>query len=337
MKKPEFIIGIILFIAVVGGGIFILSSGQPESGDYSDNENYPMYKEIVNPAGFVNGEPFKISDYVGKKVILLDFVTYSCINCQRTFPYLVDWYSKYKDDGLLIIGIHTPEFAFEHNIENVRRAMREWGIEFPIVLDNDYATWNAYGNHYWPRKYLINADGKIVYDHIGEGAYEETEAKIVELLSELNNKKVEMEKGNTSISPTDFSKIGSPETYLGSKRLEYINNLPDNSCLTGSCDYVAPKDITLNTFSLDGRWRLEEEKAVLESESENAGYDAQKDEIVENMLARGIIDPVKVARTALENASSASAIFLTTEVAIADLPEEKKEMSGGPDMSGMGY
>src|SRR3990167_6237732 len=148
--------------------------------------NYPVfkYKEITSPSGFVNTGPFNLKDIVGKKVILLDFMTYSCINCQRTFPYLNAWYEKYKDQGLEIVGIHTPEFAFEKNIENVREAMRRFGILYPVVFDNDYATWRAYGNQYWPRKYLIDIHGDIVYDHIGEGAYEETEMKIRELLLE---------------------------------------------------------------------------------------------------------------------------------------------------------
>jgi cytochrome c biogenesis protein CcdA/thiol-disulfide isomerase/thioredoxin len=120
---------------------------------------YSMYKELVNPSGFVNSDPFQLKDIVGKKVILLDVMTYSCINCQRTFPYANAWYEKYKDKGLEIVAIHTPEFAFEHKIENVRDAMTKFGIKFPVVLDNDYGTWNAYGNNYWPRKYLIDIDG----------------------------------------------------------------------------------------------------------------------------------------------------------------------------------
>jgi thiol-disulfide isomerase/thioredoxin len=145
---------------------------------------YSMYKELVNPSGFVNSDPFQLKDIVGKKVILLDVMTYSCINCQRTFPYANAWYEKYKDKGLEIVAIHTPEFAFEHKIENVRDAMTKFGIKFPVVLDNDYGTWNAYGNNYWPRKYLIDIDGFVTYDHIGEGGYDETELQIKNALKE---------------------------------------------------------------------------------------------------------------------------------------------------------
>lgn len=142
------------------------------------------YVEFVNPSGFVNTDSFTMRELVGKKIILIEFMTYSCINCQRTFPQVNSWYEKYKDEGLEIVGIHTPEFAYEKDIDNVRDAMKKEGIEYPIVMDNDYATWRAYGNNYWPRQYLINIDGNIVYDHIGEGAYRETELKIQELLAE---------------------------------------------------------------------------------------------------------------------------------------------------------
>lgn len=144
---------------------------------------YP-YIDFVNPTGFVNSKPFKLADFIGEKVVLLKFTTYSCINCQNTYPYVLDWYEKYQDKGLEIVFIHTPEFAFEHKIENVEQAMLEEGVSFSVVLDNNYETWRAYGNRYWPRMYLIDIHGNIVYDHRGEGAYAVTEAKINQLLAE---------------------------------------------------------------------------------------------------------------------------------------------------------
>jgi thiol-disulfide isomerase/thioredoxin len=110
-------------------------------------------------------------------------MTYSCSNCQATFPYVNAWYEKYKSDGLIVIGIHTPEFAFEKEKQNVIDAMKKFDITYPVVMDNDYSTWNSLGNRFWPRKYLIDLHGDTVFDHIGEGAYEETEAKITELLA----------------------------------------------------------------------------------------------------------------------------------------------------------
>src|SRR3989338_266338 len=162
------------------------SSGQDEMKKEDKMKRYELAKEITTPDDFINtdSKPITIGEFVGKKVVLIDFWTYSCINCQRTTPYLNAWDEKYKDKGLVIIGIHTPEFEFEKDYNNVKAAVEKFGIQFPVVLDNDYSTWTAYRNQYWPRKYLIDIDGYIVYDHIGEGAYEETEKKIQEALSE---------------------------------------------------------------------------------------------------------------------------------------------------------
>lgn len=146
-------------------------------------DTHQTYIDFVNPSGFVNSEPFKLADYIGKKVILVEFITYTCINCQRTFPYLKQWYETYQKDGLLVVGIHTPEFAFEKDRANVVAAMKKEGISFPVVQDNDFQTWNAYGNRFWPHRYVIDYDGKVVFDHAGEGAYTETEAVIKLLLA----------------------------------------------------------------------------------------------------------------------------------------------------------
>lgn len=142
--------------------------------------------EIVGASGYVNtgGAPVRISDYTGKSVVLVEFWTYSCINCQHVLPHTTKLYSTYKDKGLVVIGIHTPEFAFEHLQKNVETAAKKFGVEYPVVLDNDYATWGAFQNRYWPRKYLIDIDGFVVYDHIGEGAYAQTETRIQEALLE---------------------------------------------------------------------------------------------------------------------------------------------------------
>ena len=137
---------------------------------------YPLAIELVAPQGYINLPQGKtnttIGELAGKKVVLVDFWTYSCINCQRTIPYLNAWYEKYRGAGLEIIGVHTPEFEFEKDYVNVQAAVLKYGIRYPVVQDNDYATWTAYRNRYWPHKYLVDIDGFIVYDHIGEGGYE---------------------------------------------------------------------------------------------------------------------------------------------------------------------
>lgn len=160
---------------------------------FSEKEVVPVeptavrYTEFVNPSGFVNTEPFKMGDYIGKKVILVEFITYTCINCQRTFPFMKQWHETYAKDGLLVIGIHTPEFSYERDRDNVVAAMKKEGITFPIVQDNEYQTWNAYANRFWPHRYIIDYNGNVVFDHIGEGAYKETE-EVIKLL--LANKPV---------------------------------------------------------------------------------------------------------------------------------------------------
>ena len=205
------------------------SSGQDEMKKEDKMKRYELAKEITTPDGFINTEnkPITVGEFVGKKVVLIDFWTYSCINCQRTTPYLNAWYEKYKDKGLVIIGIHTPEFEFEKDYNNVRTAAEKFGIKFPVVLDNDYSTWTAYKNQYWPRKYLIDIEGFVVYDHIGEGAYEETEKKIQEVLSE--RMAVLGENGAISQPLTKETPIQngakSPETYFGSARNDQQANL----------------------------------------------------------------------------------------------------------------
>ena len=220
------------------------------------------YTEIVGASGYVNtdGQSIKISDYIGKKIIVVDFMTYSCINCQRTFPYLNDWYDKYKDQGLIIIGIHTPEFAFEKNIKNVESELSKMGIKFPVVLDNDYTTWNAYKNNFWPRKYIIDLNGNVVYDHIGEGKYDETEAVIQKLLKTI--------PGNENIDSKviyhntgDLSKVKSPETYLGYLRAEGNTNKITQDCLDSYCKYTKQKN-SLNKWSFGGDWKIENERAL---------------------------------------------------------------------------
>lgn len=142
------------------------------------------YKEIVKSSGFINTHdtPVTIGEYVGKKVVLVNFMSYDCINCVRALPHVNEWYKKYKDEGFVVVGVHTPEFAFEKERGNVEKALAALGVEFPVVLDNDYATWNAYNNTMWPHEYLIDMHGDIVYEHGGEGGYEVTEVKIQELL-----------------------------------------------------------------------------------------------------------------------------------------------------------
>jgi len=221
---------------------------------------YPVAREIAKPSGFINTGNITIGGLVGKKVILVDFWTYSCINCERTIPYLNLWYSKYHDKGLEIIGVHTPEFPFEHDMGNVQKAVRKFGIQFPVVLDNDYATWGSYGNQYWPEDYLIDIDGFIVNRHIGEGDYDSTEHEIQALLRERATAlKITVDIPNTTSTPgdviaVDFSKVGSPETYFGSGQNQYLaNGLPRTA---GPQVLLLPGTVQQDMLYLAGPWNF---------------------------------------------------------------------------------
>lgn len=287
MNKKYFFVGII--IALLGLGIFYWNhQAQNNNTNFSqalnDKTNEASVKkfiEIENPSGFVNTEKITIGENIGKKVILVDILTYSCINCIRTFPYLNAWYDKYKDDGLEIIGIHTPEFAFEHKKENVAEAMQKFGIKFPIVLDNDYSTWRAYKNNYWPHKYLIDINGNIVYDHIGEGGYDETEKKIQELLEERKqhlglNHTIETDMAKPTGTQEVSAGVKSPEIYFGAARNAGLGN---GEIQVGKVQtFTAPKSVKLNTLYLTGSWNFSDE--FVENKSKNAKitfrYSAQR-------------------------------------------------------------
>jgi thiol-disulfide isomerase/thioredoxin len=150
-----------------------------------ENE-YPRAREITGSTGLINTDGVSIRDAAGEKVVLVEFWTYSCFNCQNAQPHINALYEEYNDDGLLVIGVHTPEFGFEKDISNVQAAVRQANIRYPVVLDNHYAIWNAYGQRFWPAWYVIDADGFIRFRHFGEGAYDETEQKVQELLLERN-------------------------------------------------------------------------------------------------------------------------------------------------------
>lgn len=166
-------------------------------------EKFVYAPEISTPDGFINtnGQPISLGALKEKKVVLLNIWTYGCINCQNTLPYLNKWYDTYKDQGLEIIGLHTPEFAFEQKKENVEDAVKRYGITYPVVLDNDYSTWKAYDNHYWPMRYVIDKDGYIVYSHAGEKAYKETETAIKNALQELSLSSMDTTTTTQSVMP----------------------------------------------------------------------------------------------------------------------------------------
>jgi thiol-disulfide isomerase/thioredoxin len=229
---------------------------------------YEPGKELVGISGYLNlpagKEKITLQELVGTKVVLVDFWTYSCINCQRTLPYLNAWYEKYHDQGLEIIGVHTPEFGFEKEYDNVKAAIAKYDIKYPVVQDNDYSTWSAYGNRYWPRKYFIDIDGYIVGDHIGEGGYAETEKLIQVLLKERAFKlKLTTPISGGVVAPSIQAVSGgeiSPETYFGSARNQTLAN--GTAGVAGGQTFVLPGMFDLHKLYLGGTWNITPEYAV---------------------------------------------------------------------------
>ncbi len=191
------------------------------------------------------------------KVVLVDFWTYTCINCLRTLPHVTSWYEKYKDDGFVVIGVHTPEFQFEHDTKNVLAALDRYHIHYPVAQDNDYRTWNAFDNRYWPAEYLIDAQGNVRRTHFGEGEYDQMEAAIRELLRE-NGHAVSGSAGTLpDQTPVDTQ---SPETYLGASRMEYFAG--GGTTGIGERSFSLPEGLRRNAFSFGGTWNVKKEYAV---------------------------------------------------------------------------
>jgi cytochrome c biogenesis protein CcdA/thiol-disulfide isomerase/thioredoxin len=212
----------------------------------------PEFEGLEN---WINSQPKKLSDYKGK-VVLIDFWTYSCINCIRTQPYLKDWYNIYKDSGFEIIGVHAPEFSFERNPQNVENAAKKAGLTYPIALDNDFSTWNAYQNQYWPASYLIDKDGNVRRYHGGEGEYKETEQAIRTLLSEKGGS-VPKETTKALEGSVPVSDKQTPETYLGTKR---ASNFTGSSALRlGKNMYQQATLDRVNEWTLGGDWDVTSE------------------------------------------------------------------------------
>lgn len=216
----------------------------------------PEFRETQDWFNTPGRKPLTLSGLRGH-VVLVDFWTYTCINCIRTLPYLKAWDAAYRHDGLRIIGVETPEFAFEHDAGNVENAIEQFGLRYPVVQDNKMGTWNAYGNEYWPADYLIDAHGQVRYAAFGEGDYDKTETAIRALLAESG-----ASVGGKS-HPTDVvvpSEVATPETYLGTARAQGWINGPKS----GQHDYGAPPtgELTLNDFAYSGTWSIEAQPAT---------------------------------------------------------------------------
>jgi thiol-disulfide isomerase/thioredoxin len=238
---------------------------------------YPVEGELPALGGaieWLNSPPLTKAALRGK-VVLVEFWTYTCINWRRTFPYVRAWADKYKNQGLVVIGVHTPEFSFEKDVENVRQAAREIGVDFPIAIDSNYAIWGAFNNQYWPALYFIDARGQIRHHQFGEGNYPQSELVIQQLLAEAGNTRLSHELVSTDVhgveAAADWRDLKSPETYVGYSRSDSFSS-PGGAELDKSRAYSAPARLGLNEWALSGYWSIGKEAILLARPSGRIAY-----------------------------------------------------------------
>ena len=251
--------------AMMAGGGAMMSARGPE-GALPVQGVMPQLDGVTQ---WLNSEPLEREDLRGK-VVLVDFWTYSCINCIRALPFVKAWHEKYRDQGLVVIGVHAPEFAFEKDLGNVRREVAELGIQYPVAVDNDYAVWRAFANQYWPAHYFIDAMGNIRHEHFGEGEYEASERVIQQLLAEAGNAAVATDlaarHAEGAALASDLVSVVTPETYVGQARAENFAS-PGGQVPGVAHDYSVPLKLGLNEWALDARWTVGDEDAVLNAAS----------------------------------------------------------------------
>src|SRR5690348_14621367 len=220
---------------------------------------------LEGATGWLNSPPLT-ADGLRGKVVLVNFWTYTCINWLRQLPYVRAWAGKYAAQGLVVIGVHTPEFSFEHNLDNVRRAVQDMEVDYPVAIDNDYAVWSAFDNHYWPALYFADAEGRIRHHHFGEGEYQQSEMVIQMLLAEGGS----ADPGHDLVSveargleaAADWAVLRSPENYTGYGRTEGFAS-PGGVVPGKSYPYTVPAGLRLNEWALEGDWTVEQEAATL--------------------------------------------------------------------------
>ena len=271
--KTGLVFGIMIVIGLAVLGTIFVSLDESDSINQNmginsflklDESEFKKAPNLVGIEHYLNTTPEELTKEIENSVVLYDIWTYSCINCIRTLPYITSWDEKYSDQGLLIIGIHSPEFEFEKNPENVKIAIEKYNINYPVVLDNDMKTWKAFENNYWPRKYIADHEGNIRYDHIGEGGYQETEKIIQQLLDERANAfgvKTSPIISLVSIEEFEHTLFRTPELYFGYKFAQNRNQLGSQEGFQPSrtVTYTEPTNIELNKFYPIGNWKNHED------------------------------------------------------------------------------
>jgi cytochrome c biogenesis protein CcdA/thiol-disulfide isomerase/thioredoxin len=230
--------------------------------------------DLSGATAWINSQPLTFASLRGK-VVLVDFWTYSCINCLRTLPYIKAWNEKYKDSGLVIIGVHTPEFPFEKDEANVRKAVKDLGITYPVPMDNNYKIWRSFNNEYWPADYFIDATGAVRFHHFGEGAYDESEKQIRTLLEEANHTPLPQTATTIAASGTeaaaDPNDVQSPETYVGYARAQNFAS-PGGFNEDDPQNYRTPAALSLNQWGLAGKWKDEDQVATSLAAGDSISY-----------------------------------------------------------------
>lgn len=261
--------------------------------------------------GWLNSEPLTPESLHGR-VVLVDFWTYTCVNWLRTLPYLRAWAAKYRDGGLTIVGVHTPEFGFEHDLDNVVAAARRLGVEYPIAIDNDYAVWQAFANHFWPAVYLADIDGRLRHHHFGEGEYAQTEMVVQQLLLDRGTGRVD--QALVMVDPSglevaaDWRTLESPETYTGyGQGSGFVSD--DVAVFDESHDYALPERLALNTWGLAGAWTVGRHAAISDEPGGRIGFQfhARDLNLVMGPTRRGASIPFRVfldGQTARDTAGS---------------------------------
>jgi thiol-disulfide isomerase/thioredoxin len=228
---------------------------------------------LVGATTWLNSQPLTVDGLRGK-VVLINFWTYTCINWLRQLPYVRAWAEKYQDQGLVVIGVHTPEFEFEQTIDNVRRALTDMSIDYPIAVDNDYAVWRAFGNRYWPALYFIDTQGRIRHHHFGEGNYEQSERVIQQLLSKAGTGRVSREMVEVNARgfevAADWNSLKSPENYLGYERTEHFAS--PSAVINKPRLYTVPAQLNRNQWALSGDWTIGRQAIVLNQPGGRIAY-----------------------------------------------------------------
>ncbi|WP_051379257.1 thioredoxin family protein [Bradyrhizobium murdochi] len=240
---------VLVFVAVLAIAQFGPSALLSNEPTQQDSRPAPEFSEI---SAWLNSPPLTVESLRGK-VVLVQFWTYSCINCLRTLPYVTKWHEQYKDKGLVVVGVHTPEFAFEKERANVETAVKRLGIHYPVAQDNQYRTWRAFGNQYWPAAYLIDRSGTIVATQFGEGGYQQMENAIARLVGEA--------MPTAQATDPDLSAVATPELYFGSEKNDGAI-VEAQDATRGERAYTLPDNVPPNRFALSGLWNVTGDRAT---------------------------------------------------------------------------